>query len=547
MSRFINITLIFLTLSSCIKEAEFDPASGKTRGDIKDALMRSKDERKNKIDKKDDDKKEANTNYVPKLSKMIAAPPPPKIGGDKLISFSVTDQVPLKDVLIEIGRVAKIDLDIDPTISGGVIINAIDRPLKEVIDRIASLGNLRYTYNNGVLKFERDTPFLKNYYVDYLIDGSLWSDVESNITAILSSANNNSSNISTTNNSPFGGQQSSGGGSIASYTSNKSAGIISVFATLQQHDLVEKYLSAVEKTASAQVLIEAKVVEVTLRDQFKTGIDWSWSSGARFNVETADPTGDAGATTTVVVPRRQMDLSGGYDTTSPMSLVLTNLMGGDLNASVSALDSFGTTKTLSSPRIHAMNNQAASLNFADKLVYFEIDNSQTTSTTDSNNVVETLSSEVKEEDVGVQLEITPSINLRTKEVVMKIKPTLSVKSDDVDDPASPTNSAGEVIFVNKVPVIQTREIETMAKVQSGNVIVIGGLMKEETTDSENGIPFLSDIPILGLLFKSNSKDTKITETVIFIKATIVDSSTPVNKIDREMQEIFDSNRRKFFE
>ena len=72
-------------------------------------------------------------------------------------------------------------------ISGGIIVNAKNRPLKEVIDRIATLGNLRYSYKNGVLYFESDTAYTKNYFVDYLFDGKLWSDVETNITSILKS------------------------------------------------------------------------------------------------------------------------------------------------------------------------------------------------------------------------------------------------------------------------------------------------------------------------------------------------------------------------
>jgi type II secretory pathway component GspD/PulD (secretin) len=76
--------------------------------------------------------------------------------------------------------------------------------------------------------------------------------------------------------------------------------------------------------------------------------------------------------------------------------------------------------------------------------------------------------------------------------------------------------------------------------------VIGGLMKESTSDTDSGIPFLGRIPIIGWFFKSVSKDSAITETVIFIKATIVKSGGPADKIDRDMQNKFDTNRRKFF-
>ncbi len=532
MSKLFYLVTIFLILQSCLKQdlVPFDRETKATKDQIKYTLIRNREQEKKKAKQA---KYEHEIVETPKISKMIITPPPPKIGSNKIVSFSVTDQIPLKDVLIEIGRVAEIDVDVDPSIEGGIIINAVNRPLKEVLDRIASLGKLRYSYENGVLHFERDTPFLRNYFVDYLVDGSLWGDVESNITSIL---NSNSGQSSSSTQSSV---------QASSYTSNKSAGIISVFANLSQHDLVEKYLSAVEKTASAQVLIEAKVVEVSLTDEFSTGINWSWLSGKSTLTTTTDA---EGATTSAIVRRREAKLTGGYDDlTAPFTFAFNGLLKGNIDAQVSALEKFGTTKTLSSPRIHAMNNQSASLNFADKLVYFKLSRAQTTSTTQSDNVVETLSSEMQEENVGVELQITPSINLRTREVVMKIKPTLSVKSGEVVDPASPTDDNGLAIFENKVPIIQSREIETIAKVESGNVLVIGGLMKEGQSDSNTGIPYLQDIPIIGWLFKSNQKSSNVTETVIFIKATIVSSGDEANSVDKDLQDMFDNSRRKFFE
>lgn len=440
---------------------------------------------------------------IPNISKLISAPKAPSIGSSKTISFSVTDQVPLKDVLIELGRVAQIDIDLDPSITGGIILNAKNRPFKEVVDRIASLGNLRYSYQNGVLHFERDTPYMKNYFVDYLIDGQLWSDVETNVNAILSSSSSGT------------GEDS---GSASSISSNKSAGIISIFATDKEHATITKYLADVEKSASAQVLIEAKVVEVSLSETFKAGINWS-SLGKQNNIK---------ASNSIAV-------------TSGIAYTALELFGADISATVNALETFGTTRTISSPRIHAINNQKASLNFADKLVYFKIDNNQDVTTTGTATAnTQTITSTKQEENVGVQLDITPSINLKTGEIIMSVKPQLSIKSGTVVDPASPKGAA------NEVPVIQTRSIDTIAKIKSGSILVIGGLMKDTTTNTDSGIPFLQRIPILGWVFKSVSKDTTIIETVIFIKATIVSSGATVNKLDRDMQEKFDTNRRPYF-
>ena len=122
---------------------------------------------------------------------------------------------------------------------------------------------------------------------------------------------------------------------------------------------------------------------------------------------------------------------------------------------------------------------------------------------------------------------------------MAVKPKVSLQSDTVTDPASGS-------IKNEVPVIQTREIDTIAKIKSGNIFVIGGLMKETATNTESGTPFLQRIPILGWLFKSTSKSSTVTETVIFIKATIVNSGSIPGKSDRNLQDKLDPNTRRFF-
>lgn len=487
----------------------FDIQNGLSRKDIKDSIVKQPEGTEKNL--------EALTKTpIPTTSRLIMTPPPPSIGGDKIISFSVTNEIPLKDVLIELGRVAKIDIDIDPRISGGVIINAQNKTLKEVIDRIATQGNLRYSYNNEVLFFEPDTPYMKNYFVDYLSTGGLWGEVESNINTVL------------TNSEVIPADDAAIISNAASISTNKSAGIITVFATEKQHDAVQEYLDDVHEMASAQVLIEAKIVEVNLSEKFYAGIDWSLLA-ANIDKVSSIPSNAA---------------SGGISSTG------ISLFGSNLSASTAALETFGTTRTIASPRLHAINNQSASLNFGDTIVYFKIDaNQDVTVATDSTPTNTTTITTTKQElDIGTQLEITPSINTKTKEITLSVKPTLSARGDDVVDPASPTNTSGAVVadLKNIIPQVNTRTVETIAKIKSGEVLVVGGLMRDDTSNTDSGVPFLSSIPLIGWLFKSSSKETSITETVIFIKATIIENGKGASKIDADLQKKFDSNRRRFF-
>jgi MSHA type pilus biogenesis protein MshL len=521
LNKFIIFICLILLLTSCAynKVSPIDNKIGMTRDEVNNFLNKNPKEEKFKKYQQ-----QQNEIPVPAISRMILTPPPPSFENDKIISFSVTDQVPLKDVLIELGRVAKIDIDLDSGITGGVVINAYNRPLKEVIERIAILGNLRYSYNNNILYFKRDMPYTKSYFVDFLIDGSLWGEMEANITAILK------------NSSPIDANSANG---QASFSSNKSAGVIAIFANDNQHKEIAKYLEEVYKNSSAQVLIEAKVVEVNLNDEFRAGINWSW----------VNATMAGGATITNKTPI-SLNSSGDF---APFSLTLPNIshvIGGNINLTIQALDQFGVTRTISSPRINAMNNQKASLDFSETLVYFTLAASQTTTpaTTITASTSSTSIQATKNEiPVGVQLAITPSINLRTSEITLDIKPKLTTDTGkSIKDPTIlPIGSNGATTPQNQIPVVATRELNTIAKVKSGEVLVIGGLMQEIANNIETGIPFASKIPLFGNLFKSTTKVLNKVETVIFIKATIINNNNGVFKFDREFHDKFSTDNRNY--
>ena len=180
--------------------------------------------------------------------------------------------------------------------------------------------------------------------------------------------------------------------------------MLTVYATQKQHDAIQKYLDDVSKQSSTQVLIEAKVVEVSLSDKFRAGIDWSQDL-FKFNSPDADTN---------------------FASMATVSNPAMKIFGGDINIAVDAMSKFGSTKAISSPRIHAMNNQKASLNFAEKLVYFKVEAQQsaqgTTTGTAASTVATTVTSTKQEENVGVQIEITPSINLKTGETLVEVDP-----------------------------------------------------------------------------------------------------------------------------
>ena len=146
---------------------------------------------------------------VPDLAEILASPKPPKLGETQLVSVAVTDDVPLKDVLIELARLADVDIEVDAGITGGVSFRAKDRPFNEVIDRITDLAGLRYSMKGNILRVERDTPRVEIYSLDFLnIERSANGNVSIS-TSVLSSGGGGGSS----GGSGGGGGGSSGGSS----------------------------------------------------------------------------------------------------------------------------------------------------------------------------------------------------------------------------------------------------------------------------------------------------------------------------------------------
>ena len=542
---------------------------------------------------------------IPDIAPILSAPRPPKLGEAKLVSISVTDDVPLKDVLLELARLANVDIEVDATITGGIAFRATEKPFNEVIERIADFASLRYSMEKGVLRVERDQPYVQIYTLDFLnFERSATSSVNVS-TSVLSSgeggsggglSTGSSTSIATSSTNDFWEQFEAGVTSIlgyepqrrislttpepvqmvveadpsaqdvfdpnapppdepppapveapaepastaaaegeeAEFSINRQAGTLTVIATGKQHRLVEEFVRTLEYNASAQVLIEAKIVEVTLNENFENGIDWS-----RFG--TGSLTANA--------------LFGGVtDPTNLTTLNFTknNLTGLDidLSAAVEMTQTFGTTRTLSSPRLHAINNQQAVMTFAENEVYFEVSVEEEEEEDDSGTTQTKVlvSSEIKTVPIGIIMTILPSINRRTGEVTLNVRPTLSRVVDRVENPGLALvlalNPAFDGINVqNLIPVVEARELDSIMKVKSGEVMVIGGLMEDQGIQSERGIPGAAEMPILGHLFKSTDRSRETKELIIFIRATVLDENGYTDNADRTLYNKFTRDPR----
>jgi general secretion pathway protein D len=318
----------------------------------------------------------------------------------------------------------------------------------------------------------------------------------------------------------------------ASFAMNKQAGILSVSATERQHKQIEDYLTELRRSVTSQVLIEAKILEVNLNDEFAAGINWALLQ----NMIGEFSLGFGGSGLGLVRPELPDAVAG-----DPNFRV--GYAGNDVNAVIDAVSRFGTVKALASPRLTVLNNQSAVLNVANNRVYFEIDIDVTQGTNGSGSQT-SVDSEIKNVPEGVLINVQPSIDLDDQTVSMSVRPTVTRIVDTVSDPAVAFVSAGlPTPISSEIPVVNIQEMDSVVKMNSGQALLMGGLMQDRTDSTQQGVPILSEIPLLGGAFRTQVDRVSKTELIVFLKATIVNADDNVHQADKDIYKRFSGDRR----
>lgn len=240
-----------------------------------------------------------------------------------------------------------------------------------------------------------------------------------------------------------------------------------------------------------EVFIEAKIIQVTLSDTYKWGIDWD-------RLFTAGQAG--GIADLSITPESSMPLSLD-DTFGKLTIARTGTNA--LNFVLEALAAVGETKILSNPHIATEEGKEATINVLTKQPYSET----TTTTTDA---ATTESTDFTFVDVGVKLNVTPTIN-KEGYISMLIKPEVSSITSFF-----PSETADQ-----RVPVIETSNAESSVLIKDGTTIIIAGMIRDYKQKSANKVPILGDVPVVGKLFQNNSDTVQRTETIVFLTPRII--------------------------
>lgn len=248
---------------------------------------------------------------------------------------------------------------------------------------------------------------------------------------------------------------------------------------------------------SRQVLITGEIIEVNIDDKFQSGIEWE-KIFKSLNMD-------------------DLDFKGKFPVdpalTSYGKISMGTVARDQYNIVINMLSEYGSTRTLTRPRIVAVNKEEAKILVGTREAYITSTSSQSESSTLTADNVEFI-------DVGLKLTVVPTIGTDGF-ITMKIKPEVSsVKSTLTTDAGS------------KVPIVQTSQSESVVKIKDGRTLIITGLFKQENTDDVNGWPKISRLPVLGNLFSQKTKESKRTELVIFITPTIITGNKNISREEK---------------
>jgi len=305
---------------------------------------------------------------------------------------------------------------------------------------------------------------------------------------------------------------------------NPQTGIVAVRALPSELRVVEEYLQATHASISRQVILEATVIEVRLNDGFQAGINWAHLGGD----VTISQIGGGSVLTGTGEPGRSeiqgntFNLDPAAGVFDPSVIADASAFGGvfavaaradDFSAVLELLKAQGEVQVLSSPRVSTVNNQKAVIKVGTD-EFFVISQDVTLTGTGANQVLVT--TELAPFFSGIALDVTPQID-RDGTINLHIHPSVS----EVSAKNITTAVTGSVTQQLTTARSNVQESDSIVRADSGQIVVIGGLMREGSTDEEASVPLLGDIPILGNLFKHRRIARIKRELVILLKPSVI--------------------------
>ena len=506
----------------------------------------------------------------------------PKARGVLDERFNVAfNNVPARQFFHSLVNGTRYNMLVHPEVQGNISANLKDVTLFEALDAVREMYGYDYKVDGTRIAIRPLTMQTRMFQVNYLTGnrkGTSNLRVSSTSVGNAGTSNNqsgqssqqspqnqtqqpgsqvalDSSNLSTTSDSNFWAELKESLGAIIGGTGDgrkvvisPQSGVVVVRGMPDELRAVDLYLKATQLSVDRQVILEAKILEVELNDNFQTGINWasfaSIKSGHTNRISTGfiQPGGTLaplpfnGGQPPNMTNGNGLTASSGFGLSSAAtaagSMFGLAFQTANFAAMITFLESQGAVHVLSSPRIATMNNQKAVLKIGTDEFFVTGVSTTVTSTGTTGGTTSSPNVTLQPFFSGVVLDVTPQIDDQGN-IILHVHPSVSqvtTVSKEID-----LGSAGSL----KLPLAasSTSEMDSMVRSQDGRIVAIGGLMRQATTSDRSQVPGAGDIPVLGALFRNTGQVIQKRELVVLIKPTIVEGANSWN------EDLLDSGKR----
>jgi MSHA biogenesis protein MshL len=452
---------------------------------------------------------------------------------------------------------------VHPDVTGNISANLKDVTLFEALDAIRELYGYEYKVEGTRIYVKPLTLQTYVFQVNYLASvrkGSSDLRVTSGSVADVVAPNNGNANqsaqqnpnspqgnsgasqsmtsskINTTTNSDFWAELrasltilAGGGVEGRQVVINPQSGVIVVRAMSDEIRNIAAYLKATQLSVDRQVILEAKIIEVELNEQYQTGINWATFASLRSAPNSAASVGflspgstlsttKVSATDTGISATTGISLGSAARAAGSGSLFGLAFQTANFAALLSFLESQGHVHVLSSPRVAAMNNQKAVLKVGKDEFYVTSLHTTPGTTSTAGSTSPTATVEVQPFFSGVALDVTPQID-DSGNITLHVHPSVS----NVTTVEKTVNAGAAGSLVLPLASSAISEADSVVRGQSGHIVAIGGLMRQSNTNDRSQVPGAGEVPFLGGLFRNTNQVSQKRELVILIKPTIVDN------------------------
>jgi MSHA biogenesis protein MshL len=475
----------------------------------------------------------------------------------------VADKMPTKVFFMGLVDGTPYNMVVAPSIDGTISVNLKNVTIEEAMEALRDMYGYQYrrtSYGFEVLPQELETQIFSINYINVKRTGkSVTKSVSGQVSDKVTSSGGTGGNNN--NNNSSGGAGNGAGQSVSSSSVdttsetnfwvslqstlkdmigttdgrsvvvNSESGIVIVHALHSEVRGIARYLDKLQSNIQRQVVLEAKVLEVTLDDSFQSGIDWSLFGNPNQDSATLAQTASGNNGPNI----KQFDS------------VFTIALKGSFRTLIKMLQTQGNVQVLSSPRISTVNNQKA-------IIKVGQDEFFVTGVSTANNVSNNgtgVNGTTPTQDVtltpffsGVTLDVTPQIS-KDGTVILHIHPSVSNVKEQQKTVTLGNSGIGAVANTLILPLALStiRESDNIVRAKNGQVVVIGGLMANTMTEGINGVPILSRLPFIGGFFRRTAQVSSKTELVILLRPLLLTNQTIAESLMRTDKNISESRRR----